>query len=77
MSQVSQLSPELASGVLRLAHVLPAAARTWTLHPSEPAVAWWPTRRSGDAPGRSGGVISTIAVMPDTLPVEGAQNSTS
>src|SRR5262249_13457107 len=40
MSQVSQLSPELARGVLQLAQALLAAARTWTLYPPEhPAVA--------------------------------------
>ena len=35
MSQVSQLSPELARGVLQLARALGAAMRNWTLYPPE------------------------------------------
>ena len=39
MSQVSQLSPELARGLLHMARALLVAARNWTLYPPEhPAV---------------------------------------
>ena len=73
MSQVSQLSPELARGVLRLAQALLAAARNWTLYPPEHPTVAQSLRRFADAVPRTvaGGIFS-IAVTPDTLMVEGA-----
>jgi hypothetical protein len=72
MSQVSQLSPELARGVLQLAQALLAAARTWTLYPPEhPAVELSAKRLSDAVPRTSGGGILSIAVTPDTLLIEG------
>ena len=35
MSQVSQLSPELARGLLHMARALLVAVRNWTLYPPE------------------------------------------
>jgi hypothetical protein len=73
MAQVSQLSPELASGVLQLAPVLLAAARNWTLYPREhPAVGQSVARLSDAVRQTSGGAIFSLAVTPDTLLVEGA-----
>jgi hypothetical protein len=47
MTQASQLSPELARGLLQLARALLAAARNWTLYPPEhPTVAASVTRLS-------------------------------
>jgi HEAT repeat protein len=73
MAQVSQLSPELASGVLQLARALLTAARNWTLYPREhPAVGDSITRLSEAVRETSGGAIFSLAVTPDTLLVEGA-----
>ena len=73
MTQASQLSPELARGVLQLAQALLAAARTWTLYPPEhPAVALSARRLADAVPRTSSGAIFSIAVTPDTLLVEGA-----
>jgi hypothetical protein len=73
MAQVSQQSPELASGVLQLARALLAAARNWTLYPREhPAVGRSIARLSDAVRQTSGGAIFSPAVTPDTLLVEGA-----
>ncbi len=73
MSQVSQLSPELARGVLQLAQALLAAARTWTLYPPEhPNVAQSARRLAEAVPRTSAGTIFSIGITPDTLLVEGA-----
>src|SRR5712692_1928778 len=73
MAQVSQLSPELAGGVLRLARALLAAARNWTLYPREhPAVGQSIARLSEAVRQTSGGAFFSLAITPDTLLVEGA-----
>src|SRR6266849_8284955 len=73
MAQVSQLSPELASGVLQLARALLAAARNWTLYPREhPSVGQSIARLSEAVRQTSGGAVFSLAVTPDTLLVEGA-----
>ena len=73
MAQASQLSPELARGVLQLARALLAAARTWTLYPPDhPAVAQSIARFADATHAASGGGVLSIGVTPDTLLVEGA-----
>jgi hypothetical protein len=71
MSQVSQLSPELARGVLQLARSLVAAARNWTLYPPEHVTAKQSVARFSDAIRQSSmGQIFSIGVTPDTLMIE-------
>src|ERR1700676_832378 len=66
MAQVSQLSPELARGVLLLARALLTAARNWTLSPREhPAVGESIARLSEAVRETSGGAIFSLAVTPD------------
>ena len=73
MTQASQLSPELARGVLQLAQALVAAARTRTLYPSEhPSVAMSSRRLSEAIASAFGGAIISISITPDTLLIEGA-----
>ena len=72
MSQVSQLSPELARGVLHLARALLAATRTWTLYPSEHPTVGLSVDRLADAIRQSStGAVFSLGVTPDTLMVEG------
>ncbi|MFI5177848.1 MAG: HEAT repeat domain-containing protein [Vicinamibacterales bacterium] len=74
MSQASQLSPELAKGLLQLARAVVTAARNWTLYPPEhPAVEQSVARFADAVRGASGGAIFSVGVTPDTLLVEGAQ----
>jgi hypothetical protein len=73
MSQASQLSPELAQGLLTLARSLVAAIRNWSLYPAEhPAVAQSLERLCASIRDTTGGAILAIAVTPDTLVIEGA-----
>ncbi len=73
MTQASQLSPELARGVLQLAQALVGAARTWTLYPPEHPSVELSARRLSEAIARaSAGAIISISVTPDTLLIEGA-----
>jgi hypothetical protein len=73
MSQVSQLSPELARGLLQLSRALVAAARNWTLYPPEhPTVAVSVKRLSEAIRASSLGAIFSIGITPDTLMVEDA-----
>ena len=72
MTQASQLSPELARGVLQLARALMAAARTWTMYPPEhPAVAQSLARLAEAVRDTSNGGIFSIGITPDTLLIEG------
>ena len=73
MSQVSQLSPELALGVLQLARAILTATRNWSLYPPEhPAVAQAVTRLHEAVQKATAGAVLAIGVTPDTLLVEGA-----
>jgi hypothetical protein len=73
MAQVSQLSAELARGVLQLARALLTAARSWALYPREhPSVGQSIARLSEAVQQASGGAVFSLAVTPDTLLVEGA-----
>jgi HEAT repeat protein len=72
VTQVSELSPELARGVLQLARALLAAARNWTLYPPEhPAVGQSIKRLTEAVQEVASGAIFAIGVTPDTLLVEG------
>src|SRR5882762_9675201 len=72
MAQVSQLSPELARGVLQLARALLVAARNWTLYPAEhPTVAASVSRLADAIRQSSMGAIFSLGVTPETLLVEG------
>jgi HEAT repeat protein len=71
MSQASQLSPELARGLLQLARALLAAARNWTLYPPEhPTVAASVSRLSDAIHQSTLGAIFSIGITPETLMVE-------
>ena len=72
MSEASQLSPELARGLLQLARALTAAARNWTLYPPEhPTVSASVTRLSDAIQRCTSGAIFSIGITPETLLVEG------
>src|ERR1041385_905698 len=72
MSQVSQLSPELAQGLLQLARALLAAVRNWTLYPPEhPTVTASVARLREAIRQSSGGTAFAIGITPETLLVEG------
>jgi HEAT repeat protein len=78
MSQASQLSPELARGLLQLARALLAAARNWTLYPPDhPTVRASVARLSDTIKQTSAGAIFSIGITPDTLLIEGAAADTS
>ena len=73
MSQASQLSPELARGLLQLARALLAATRNWTLYPPEhPAVQASISRLSDAIQQSTLGAIFSVGITPETLMVEGA-----
>ena len=73
MSQASQLSPELARGVLQLARALMAASRNCTLYPPEhPAVGQSLARLSEAVRETSNGGVFSIGITPDTLLIETA-----
>jgi hypothetical protein len=72
VSQTSQLSPELARGLLQLARALLVAARNWTLYPPEHPTVGISVNRLGTAIRESSlGSVFSIGVTPDTLMVEG------
>jgi hypothetical protein len=73
VAQASQLSPELARGVLQLARALLVAARNWTLYPPEHPTVGISVRRFCDAVRDSSlGSIVSIGITPETLMVENA-----
>src|SRR5258708_6614466 len=73
MSQASQLSPELARGLLQLARALLAAARNWTLYPPDhPTVRASVSRLSDAIKQTTAGAIFSIGITPETLLIEGA-----
>ncbi len=77
MSQASQLSPELARGLLQLARALLAAARNWTLYPPDhPTVGASVSRLSDAIAQTTGGAIFSIGITPGTLMIEGAAADT-
>ena len=72
MSQVSQLSPELARGLLRVARALLVAARNWTLYPPEhPAVGSSVERLCEAVRESSLGAAFGVGITPETLLVDG------
>jgi len=72
VSQVSQLSPELAQGLLRVARALLVAARNWTLYPPEhPAVGSSVERLCEAVRGSSLGAAFGIGITPETLLIDG------
>src|SRR5262249_54277722 len=74
VSQASQLSPELAQGILLLARALLGAVRNWTLYPPEhPSVATAVERLADAIRQASRGAAFAVGVTPDTLMVEGAE----
>jgi hypothetical protein len=73
MSQASQLSPELARGLLQFARGLLAAARNWTLYPPDhPTVKASVSRLSDAIKQTTGGAIFSIGITPQTLLIEDA-----
>jgi hypothetical protein len=73
MSEGTQLSPELARGLLQLARALTAAARNWTLYPPEHPAVGASVARLSDAIQRSTtGNVFSVGITPETLLVEGA-----
>ena len=74
MSQASQLSPELARGLLQLARGLLAATRNWTLYPPDhPTVKASVARLSDAIKQTTGGTIFSIGITPETLLIEDAK----
>jgi HEAT repeat protein len=72
VSQVSQLSPELARGLLRVARALLVAARNWALYPPEhPAVGSSVERLCEAVRESSLGAAFGVGVTPETLLVDG------
>ena len=73
MSQASQLSPELARGLLQLSRALLVAMRNWTLYPPEhPTVGISVNRLCAAIRESSLGSIFSIGITPDTLMIENA-----
>jgi HEAT repeat protein len=78
MAQASQLSPELARGLLQLARALLVAARNWTLYPPEHPVVGATVERLCDAIRKSSlGSAFGIGITPDALLIDGTAASTS
>lgn len=78
MTQVSQLSPELARGLLQLSRALMVAVRNWTLYPPDhPAVGASVTRLAESIRESSFGAVFAIGVTPETLLVEGSAADSS
>ena len=74
MSQTSQLSPELAQGLLLLARALLAAVRNWTLYPPDHPSVRTAVERLADAIQQSSkGAAFALGITPETLMVEGAE----
>ncbi len=77
MSQASQLSPELARGLLQLARALLAAVRNWTLYPPEHPTVGASVSRLADAIRQSSlGSVFSLGVTPETLLIEGTPADT-
>ena len=77
MSQASQLSPELARGLLQLARALLAATRNWTLYPPDhPTVRASVARLSDAIAQTTAGAIFSVGITPQTLMIEGASADT-
>src|ERR1051325_5727292 len=73
MSQASQLSPELARGLLQLARALLAATRNWTLYPPDhPTVSASVARMTDAIRQTTGGAIFSMGITPETLMIESA-----
>ena len=73
MSQVSQLSPELARGLLLMARALLVAVRNWTLYPPEhPTVGVSVDRLAAAIRDATNGAAFAIGVAPHTLMIAGA-----
>jgi hypothetical protein len=73
MPQVSQLSPDLARGLLQLARALVVAARNWSLYPPEHPSVGVSVNRLRDAIRESSfGAVFSIGITPETLMIEGA-----
>ncbi len=78
MTQASQLSPELARGLLQLARALLVAARNWTLYPPEHSAVAVTVERLCDAIRKSSlGSAFGIGITPDALLIDGTAASTS
>ena len=72
MSQLSQLSPELSQGLLRVARALLVAARNWTLYPPEhPAVRSSVERLCEAVRQSSFGSAFGIGITPSALLIDG------
>ena len=77
MPEASQLSPELARGLLQLARALLAAARNWSLYPPDhPTVGASVSRLSDAVKQTTAGAIFSIGITPETLLIEGAAADT-
>jgi HEAT repeat protein len=73
VSQVSQLSPELARGLLNMARALVVAVRNWTLYPPEhPTVGASVDRLAAAIGDAANGGTFAVGVTPDTLLIAGA-----
>jgi hypothetical protein len=72
MSEASQLSPELARGILQVARALLVAARNWTLYPPDhPAVGTTVDRLCDALRHSSLGAAFAIGITPHTLLIDG------
>jgi HEAT repeat protein len=72
VAQASQLSPELAQGLLQLARALLAAVRSWTLYPPDHPAVGVSIGRLADAIRQSSmGAAFAVGITPETLMVEG------
>ena len=74
LSQTSQLSPELARGLLQLARALLVAARNWSLYPPEhPTVGISVKRLCAAIQESSIGSVFSIGITPETLMIEASE----
>jgi hypothetical protein len=71
VAQVSQLSPELARGVMQLARALMVATRSWGMYPPEHPTVRQAVERFAEAvkAATAGGAFG-IGITPETLLVE-------
>jgi hypothetical protein len=78
VSQASQLSPELARGLLQLSRALLVATRNWTLYPPEhPTVGISVNRLCTAIRESSLGSIFSIGITPETLMIESGSAATA